>query len=297
MKNILVAPFMVQAGLAEDVSVETVPGSQIDAYGAVDDKRIAEEARAVADIRLSRDNRGRVLGISSEGFDDSDLNPSRVVCWQLARQLCRAELNQKNGEDYSSDLYLLRSQTQYDEATHGQVDIVDVNGVQVRVRSEEGLLDVANEVIDRVSHAARKGTSPGLSSCDQDTDCVVRENSSGNSSHIPLRGYEFNPGDLGGQPRKRFDRYPSCVVFLAAAALEQVTMSDHVIRLCHYELRNRDSAAKTLVTAMGRELPIETIALGDNGKVNKMFSWHTSAPERKFARGIVRAASNHVGLS
>lgn len=109
---------------------------------------------------------------------------------------------------------------------------------------------------------------------------------------MPLRGYEFNPRDTGSQ-RVRFEHYPSCEVFLAASALEQAELADggSVIRICHYELRNRDTAAKNLLHAAGyTDLPIETVAVGDNGLPNKVFSWHSDPVLKNEIRSKIRAA-------
>lgn len=286
MADVLVSPFMVQARVDESVSPLIVREST-DIYSVLPDRRLVHETQQVAAIRAARDNANRVVGVTSDRFDAVGLSESRIGSWALATAIAESPA--------AANLYLLRDQNQYNANRYACVEQVRMGRAVVYIRSEEGLLGLAHELIQAAKQGATKGAVPGVTVCSQDSDCLIRSNENGGNTHIPLRGYEFNPRDLNGAPRKRFNHYPSCEVFLAASALEQVTFSNHVIRICHYGMRSRDYAARTLLAAAGHsELPIETVSLGDDAQINKIFSWHTSQAQKRFARDLVREARQRV---
>lgn len=281
---------MVQGRIEPSVVLNRTETDAPGQYEAVPDSQVIAETIAVADIRLTRPDAQRTLIVGEEGFDQSDLEPTRLVAWNISKAVLD---NRAGDQGADTALYLLRDQKQYSPDTYADVYQAEVEGVPMFIRSEEGLLYRAHQLIEQVLTSTKNPDSI-VSACDIEGhgDCVVRANDNGSSSHLPLRGYEFNPRDTGSE-RVQFDHYPSCEVFLAASALEQAELADGdgVIRICHYGLRNRDTAAKTLLQAAGyTDLPIETVALGDDGKPNKIFSWHTNDTVKASLRRIIREA-------
>ena len=281
---IVIAPFMVQGRTVPSLTLESMLNESSLRYEAIADQKLADETVAVANIRLTRPDANRTLTIHEDGFDDSELEPTRQVAWNISKALL--------GSD--STLYFLRDQKQYDPATYTYIHHGTIDGARLFVRSEEGLLHRAHQLIEQVLESVANDTEGKLSLCPDDHgDCVIRMNKDGDVSHLPLRGYEFNPRDTGSE-RVYFEHYPSCEVFLAASALEQVELLEGeggVIRICHYGLRNRDTAAKNLLQAAGyTDLPIETVAVGDDGKPNKIFSWHNDNERKKAMRTMIRDA-------
>lgn len=287
--NILVAPFMVQGRLDADVSFSAVDSTQAaKAYEAVPDERLVSEARAVADIRLTRPDARRTLIVRKELLDSSELEPTRLGAWALTHALL--ESVQDGPEPNTIQAYMLRDQKQYHPDHYSDIHQGTIGSSALCVRSEEGLLYRAHELIEDIKDKTATDPAPGMMLCDDGHgDCITRANQDGATSHLPLRGYEFNPRDTGKSERVRFEHYPSCEVFLAASALEQLDIADSVIRICHYSLRNRDTAARSLLQAAGyTDAAVETVVLNDEGTPNKMFAWHNDKSLSKTLRTLVR---------
>jgi hypothetical protein len=287
MSELLVSPVMVQANLAPGAVYDTcAPHQAYQGYANTIDARLIEEAMTVAAIRKTRDtNAQRVLTISGQGIDANRLDPPRSKTWELASTI----VNQHVPE---ADMYLLRDQRQYTRARHADIDVVRLPVGKAHVRSEEGLLPRAEAIIEDAKIAATKNTNRQVMLCEQDADCIVRCNQSQSQTHIPLRGYTFNSHDVAEGDRTVFSYYPSCAVFLAATALEQIELASHTVRIFSRTIKNRDYDARTLVQLKDNgPVPIDSVSVGDDGKINKMFSWHTDKQSKEFIRTIVRAAA------
>lgn len=260
------------------------------------DPRLVEEVKAASAIRLTRpDNPDgssadahRTVSIRGSGFDDLGLESTRAVAWRLSSRLF--------GDAPNSALCLLRDQKQYDEETYDLMQYGVVEGVPTYVRAEERLLDITYDLAERALTNVANGKAPAnFTECAQveHDKCIIRLNKRGDSTHLSLSGYEFNPRDTE-RGHVRFERHPACIVIMAATAIEEAELAGDggsVLRICHFGTLNRDAAAKSLLAAAGIVLPapIETVALSDRGRLtNKGFSWYSDPNMQKTLRMMVR---------
>jgi hypothetical protein len=296
MAETLVYPLMVQANFGAEVAFDEMPcPKNLQGFEGIDDERLAEEASRVAELRaVNATNSIRVIKFSKDGIDDSQLLPPRDGTWKLSRQIVDF-LGDHGREVPRAGIYMLRDQNQYVPDGHACLEQTSIDRYSIITRSEEGLLPVAEELIDKVkTNATKPGQKYDTRLCDEHPDCIARCNNNQSISHIALRGYTFSPKETPDGERVTFSHFPSCAVIISAAAVEQVQLASRIVRVFHRAIKDREYAARTLVSLYGIEdPPIDSVATGDNGDINKMFSWHNDRVHTTAMRMMIREAAKH----